>query len=427
MFFYAKSGNIVGMTLSEELAWRGFINQTTIQNIADLDEKKLKFYHGYDASADSLTIGNLAAVMMDKVFIRNGYEPIILAGGATSMIGDPGGKDSERPMQTVDDVTKNVHCVQGQLEWLFGQSVTMVNNLDWYKDMNVLEFLRDVGKHFSMTPLVQRDYIAKRIGEGGSGISYTELSYTLLQGYDYLYLHKKFGVDLQIAGGDQWGNSLSGVDLIRRVENKTVDVITCPLIINSTTGKKFGKSEDGAVWLDPKKTSPYKFYQFWLNIDDKGVEGYLKIFTELDKPAVDSLMGEFNANKSERKAQKTLAYEVTKLVHGQEAADSIVRVTETLFGSQNYENLTADDFVGLKSELPFTEVKTGHSVVAVLVSLGLASSNTEARRFVEQGGVYVNGQQCTTDKALTQDDTIDGHHLIVRRGKNANGIVQLDN
>lgn len=414
------------MTLSEELAWRGFINQTTITSITDLNEKKLKFYCGYDASVDSLTVGNLATVMFNKVFIRHGYEPVILAGGATSLIGDPGGKDIERPMQSVEQVTHNVASVRSQIEELFGHEVTMVNNLDWYKDMNVLEFLRDVGKNFSMTPLIQRDYIAQRIGAGGTGISYTELSYTLLQGYDFLHLFREHGVTLQLAGSDQWGNSLSGVELIRKQENKEVNVITCPLIINKATGKKFGKSEGGAVWLDPARTSPYKFYQYWLNADDEGVEDYLKVFTEIDKPETDSIMAEFNSDKAARKAQKTLAYEATKLVHGVAVAESIKRVTNVLFGGGDYRSLNREDVLNLKSELPFTELKRGDNIIGALVATGLASSNTEARRFVEQAGIYINGQQLSGDKNLDATDTIDGHHIILRRGKNSNAIVQLD-
>lgn len=413
------------MTLSEELRWRGFINQTTIENLSTLDEKKLRFYHGYDASADSLTIGNLAAVMMDKVFIRHGWQPVILAGGATSLIGDPGGKDAERPLQSAEQIEANVAAVAGQIKTLFGAEATFVNNLDWFKRMNVLEFMRDVGKHFSMTPLVQRDYIAKRIGEGGRGISYTEFSYTLLQGYDFLHLYREHDVVLQLAGSDQWGNSLSGVDLVRRVEGVEVNVLTCPLIINKATGKKFGKSEDGAVWLDPSKTSIYKFYQFWLNADDEGVEDYLKVLTELNKEEVDRIMQEFMVDRSARIAQKTLAYEVTKLVHGQQAADSIVRVTEVLFGGTDYSVLKSEDFVALKQELPLVETNTGQSIIRSLVEAGFVSSNSEARRFLEQGALYVNGSTLTADRIWRAEDTLDGHHVIIRRGKNNNAIVQL--
>ncbi len=413
------------MTLSEELRWRGFINQTTIENLSTLDENKLRFYHGYDASSDSLTIGNLAAVMMDKVFVRHGWQPVILAGGATSLVGDPGGKDSERPLQSVEQIEANVAAVSAQIRTLFGSETTFANNLDWFKDMSVLEFLRDTGKHFSMTPLVQRDYIAKRIGEGGRGISYTEFSYTLLQGYDYLHLYREYGVKLQVAGSDQWGNSISGVDLVRRVEGEEVNVLTCPLIINKTTGKKFGKSEDGAVWLNPTKTSVYSFYQFWLNVDDEGVEDYLKVFTELDKSAIDGVMREFQANKSGRAAQKTLAREVTKLVHGQQATDSIQRVTDVLFKGENYDSLRSADFVALKQELPLVNAEVGQPILKSFVEAGFITSNSEARRFLEQGGLYINGKTLESDRNWEVGDALDGGHVIVRRGKNNNAVIQL--
>lgn len=415
---------ILVMTLSEELTWRGFINQSTITNLQELDEKKLKFYHGYDASVDSLTIGNLAGIMMDKVFIRHGWSPVILSGGATSLIGDPGGKDAERSLQSVEQVTKNVEAVSLQIKGLFDTETKFVNNLEWFSKMSVLEFLRDVGKHFSMTPLIQRDYIAKRLGAGGSGISFTEFSYTLLQGFDFLYLYKNYDVVLQLAGSDQWGNSLSGVDLVRRVEGKEVNVLTCPLIINKATGKKFGKSEEGAIWLDPSRTSAYKFYQFWLNTEDEAVEDYLKIYTQLDKPTIDQLLEEFRNDRGQRLAQKTLAYEVTKLVHTKATAESIVRVSEVLFGGDAYSNLQTDDFLALKEELPLISVDVGQPILKSLVDNGFMASNSETRRFFEQKAIYLNGQTLVDDRQWQNSDFLDGHHAIVRRGKNNNAIIQ---
>lgn len=414
------------MRLSEELKWRGFVNQTTIENLSSLDENKLSFYHGYDASADSLTIGNLAAVMFDKVFIKHGWKPVILSGGATSLIGDPGGKDSERPLKSVAQIKHNVDAVSKQIQRLFGAETTFVNNLDWYKDISFLDFLRDVGKHFSMTPLVQRDYIAKRLGEGGSGITYTEFSYTLLQGYDFLHLFQKYGVTLQLAGSDQWGNSLSGVDLVRRIEAKTVDVLTCPLIINKTTGKKFGKSVDGAIWLDPKLTSIYKFYQFWLNLADDGVEDYLKIYTELEKPEIDDIMKQFSSDRANRLAQKTLAYEVTKIVHGLESAKSVQKVSEVLFGNQEYKSLVGSDFELLKQELPVLKANLSQSILEILTSNKLINSNSEARRMLEQGAIYINGKPIKDNINLQDDDTLDKVHSIVRIGKNNNAIIQIN-
>lgn len=397
------------MTLSEELSWRGFINQTTFKNITELDTEKRTFYHGFDASADSQTIGNLAAMMFDKVFIRHGYKAILLAGGATSLIGDPGGKDSERPMQSEETIRHNVAMAEKQLKQIFREdSFTLVNNLDWIQPMSTIEFLRDVGKYFGMSTLVQRDYIQKRIGEGGSGMSYTEFSYTLLQGYDFLHLYREYDCTLQLAGSDQWGNSLSGVDLIRKVEGKETHVITLPLIINKATGKKFGKSEDGAVWLDPEKTSPFKFYQFWLNVDDEGVGDYLKIYTLIEPDEHEALMTEFKKNPSSRVAQKQLAYEVTQLVHGTDKAESAKNVTAVLFGDTPFEQLLKEDLEMLAGEIPTT---TSGNIINALVTSGVATSNGEARRLIDGGAISVNGQKVTEDQPVKAPS-------LIKKGKN---------
>jgi tyrosyl-tRNA synthetase len=409
----------MAMTLSEELAWRGFVNQTTLEDLAELDKKQWTFYHGFDASADSQTVGNLAAMMLDKAFMRHGHKAVILAGGATSLIGDPGGKDSERPLQDEQAIAENVEKAAQQLNKVFaGQDFQLVNNLDWTRDLKVIDFLRDIGKHFSMTPLVQRDYIAKRIGEGGAGISYTEFSYTLLQGMDFLHLYDNFGVTLQLGGSDQWGNCLSGVDLIRRARGVETHVITLPLIINKATGKKFGKSEEGAVWLDEKKTSAFKFYQFWLNADDEGVEGYLKIFTELDKERIDAVMAEFDADRASRAAQRTLAYEVTRLVHGDMRAEAARRASDVLFGTASFLGLGNDEQSLLKEELRV--VSAGPDIASVLVEAGLASSKTEARNFISSGAVYLNGQKLETDTEIRFEP---GNNLL-KRGKNSFAIAE---
>lgn len=414
------------MTLSEELLWRGFIQQSTYADLTELDKKKQTFYHGFDASADSQTIGNLAAMMFDKVFMRHGWTAIILAGGATSLIGDPGGKDKERPMQTEETIAHNVRCAEIQLQQIYGgKEFTLVNNIDWTKNLSVLDFLRDIGKHFSMTPLVQRDYIAQRIGEGGSGISYTEFSYTLLQGMDYLYLYDKYNVTLQLGGSDQWGNCLSGVELVRKARGAEVHTITLPLVINKTTGKKFGKSEDGAVWLDEKKTSAFKFYQFWINVDDLGVEEYLKIYTELDKPTIDEIMTAHNEARSNRLAQKHLAYEVTKIVHGESRAQSVQALSEVLFGGESYQKLKKADFEELKSELTVISLSPGADLVEALVAAGLASSKGEARRFLDSNAIYINGEQLPLEKReLDAQDFIAGY-CVLRRGKNMTALVAL--
>jgi tyrosyl-tRNA synthetase len=416
------------MTLSEELAWRGFANQTTFADIKELDKQTWTFYHGFDASADSLTIGNLAGVMVDKVFLRHGSKAFVLAGGATSLIGDPGGKDAERPLQDEATIARNAEGVARQLKKaLAGYDFTPVNNLDWTKDMTVIEFLRDVGKHFSMTPLVQRDFIARRMGEGGAGISYTEFSYTLLQGMDFLQLFDKYGVTLQVGSSDQWGNCLSGVDLIRRARDTEVHVFTHPLIINKATGKKFGKSEAGAVWLDPERTSPTQFYQFWINSDDEGVEGYLKVYTELDKPTVDEIMSKHKQNMKERAAQKSLAQEVTRLVHGESELKIAKAITEVLVGKRPIGEIDSEALDAMHREIPVSSARPGAEVADILVASGLAASKTEARRLINDNAVAINGQKVNRENLVTDD--FQNGRLLLRKGKayKDSALVELAN
>lgn len=380
------------MKLSEELTWRGFVNQTTLKDIAVLDSQKLTFYWGVDPSADSMTVGNLGAAMMVRRFMQHGHKAVLLVGGATGMIGDPDGKDEERNLQSLEQIAKNKAAIAAQYKQVFaGMDFEIVDNYDWFKGVGYLDFLRDIGKHFSMTQLLQRDFIQSRIGKGGKGISYAEFSYSLIQGYDFLHLFREKGVTLQVCGADQWGNSLSGVELIRKLESAEAHVYSCPLIINKTTGKKFGKSENGAVWLDPKRTSVFDFYQFWLNVDDAGVEDYMKVYTLFDKSELDKIIADFKQNTAARLAQKTLAYEVTKIVHGQKAADEAVEMTAKLFSGE------------VSAHIPSVSLTAGeHDVTAVLVKAGLAPSNSEAKRLLEQGGVKVNQQKVTAPQHTFQ-------------------------
>lgn len=403
------------MKLSEELKWRGFINQTTME-LSALDAKQWTFYHGFDASAPSQTVGNLAAMMLDRLFMRHGHKAVILAGGATSLIGDPGGKDKERILQDEKTIAANVAAAQEQMQRVFrGHQFTMVNNLDWTKKMSVIEFLRDIGKHFSMTPLVQRDYIAKRIGEGGAGISYTEFSYTLLQGMDYLHLFDQYGVTLQLGGSDQWGNCLSGVDLVRKARGQETHVITLPLIINKATGKKFGKSEEGAVWLDPNMSSPTQLYQFWINADDEGIEGYLKVFTELDKPTIDALMVEHRQNPKARLAQQRLAQEVTKLVHGDDEAAVAQSVTEFLTGQKQIAEATDEQLTAMRREIANVKSTETGAIINTLVDSGLADSKTEARRLLSGNAISINGQKISRENFEATDFT--SGRLLLRKGR----------
>jgi tyrosyl-tRNA synthetase len=414
------------MTLSEELQWRGFANQTTYKDLAILDGEPITFYFGVDPSSDSMTIGNLASAMMSAHFINHGHKAILLVGGATGMIGDPDGKASERDLLTLEQIEINKKSIANQYNTIFsGQEFLLVDNYDWFKDMNYLDFLRNVGKHVPMRQMLGRDFVQSRLSEDGAGISYAEFSYSLIQRYDFLHLFKEHDVTLQLCGADQWGNSIAGVDLIRRIEGGEAHVWSAPLIINKATGKKFGKTEDGAVWLDESKTSVYKFYQFWYNADDEGVEEYLKIYTLLNKEELDNLMSEHNQNRSNRLAQKTLAYEVTKIVHGEKRANSIKNLSETLFGGSDYLMLTKDDFTELKSELNTANATSNAEIAQVLVDAGLATSKGEARRFLQGNAIYINGSQLPLEKTqLYPDDFIDGY-LVIRRGKNANALVEL--
>ena len=420
------------MTLSEELIWRGQIKDTTFSDVKWLDDvqgpKGTKtFYLGADCnSANSLTIGNLAVYMLARRLMKHGWKAVMLVGGATSLIGDPGGKDEERALKTREEIEFNIKGIREQVSRLFsGMEYTPVDNYDWFKDIGYLEFLRDVGKNFSMTELLQREFITARLGEGGSGISYAEFSYSLIQGYDYWYLYKNHNVIMQIGGSDQWGNMLSGVPLIRKKEAVEVHALSMPLVINKATGKKFGKSEDGAVWLDETKTSAYKFYQFWINADDEGVEDYLKIYTELDKGRLEDVMDEQRESPSGRIAQKTLAREVTALVHGTEKAEAVEHVSEVLFGGIGYDKLTSKEFEVLAGELPVVEAHESTELAELLVSAGLASSKTEARRFLADSAVYINGSQFSSAKTTVEKDDLLHGYVVLRRGKNATALVKV--
>ncbi len=399
------------MTLSEELTWRGFVNQMTYPDIKDLDKGPISFYWGVDPSADSMTIGNLAAAMMVRHFINAGHKAYLLVGGATGMIGDPDGKKDERHLKTLDEIAKNKAGLAKQYETVFaGQPFEIVDNYDWFKDINYLAFLRDVGKHVPLSQMLGRDFVQARLGEGGSGISYAEFSYSLIQGYDFLDLYRNHGVTLQLCGADQWGNSIAGVDLIRRIEGAEAHVYSTPLTINKATGVKFGKSEDGAVWLDANKTSVYKFYQFWLNADDGGVVDYAKVYTMLDQEAIRRMAEQVATNPGAREAQKTLAHEVTTIVHGAVRTASVEKVTAVLFGGESIEQLSDDEITMLAHEIP--TIQTGVSVVEALVTTGAAASNSDARRLISGGAISVNGEKVT-------DDDVIASTTLLKKGKNS--------
>lgn len=404
------------MTLSEELAWRGFVGQTTYDDIKKIDEPGITFYWGVDPSADSMQIGNLAAAILALRFIKAGHKGIILAGSATGMAGgDPDGKDETRARIPLDTIDSNVKAIESQFKTIFaGEDIEIVNNYDWFRNINYIDFLRDVGWHFSMTQLLDRDFVQSRIGEGGKGINYAEFSYSLIQGYDFLHLYRERGATLQLCAVDQFGNSVSGMQMIRKLENSRADVFGMPLVINKTTGKKFGKSEGGAIWLSSEKTSPYKFYQFWLNVDDTGVIDYLKIYTFLDKEEIEEIATQHFAAPEQRIAQQRLAYEVTNFVHGPKVTDSIVGITKSLLGNDSDSSIEAilsdaEQIKILANEIP-TAAK-GQTVVAALCESGVTTSNGEALRLISQNAISINGEK------IAQDQMIEAASLI-KKGKN---------
>ncbi len=404
------------MKLSEELAWRGFVNQMTYADITDLNKGPISFYFGVDPSADSMTIGNFAAAMMVRHFIDAGHKAYLLVGGATGMIGDPDGKKDERNLKTLDEIAKNKAAIAEEYKRVFaGKSFEIVDNYDWFKGFGYLDFLRSVGKHVPMSQMLGREFIKARLGEEGAGISYAEFSYALIQGYDFVHLYKNHGVTLQLCGADQWGNSIAGVDLIRRMEGGEAHVYSTPLVMNKATGKKFGKSEDGAVWLNEHKTSVYKFYQFWLNVDDEGVIDYAKIYTLLSKDEIDNMAQQVASNPGAREAQKTLAREVTRLVHGEERLASVEKVTATLFGGSSVAELSEDEVTMLAGEIP--SVNAGTTIVEALVSAKVVGSNGEAKRLISEGAVSVNGEK-------VMEDSVIEHRALLKKGKNSFVLVK---
>ena len=406
------------MKLSEELLWRGFYNQATFAQPTEIDEQRYTLYLGTDPTGNSLHVGHLAVYMLVRRFLDRGHKVVLLVGGGTGVIGDPGGRVDERQLLSLDEIAANTQALAGQVSKLFsGKDFTLVNNYDWLKDVSILDFLRDVGKHFSMSQLVQRDFIATRMGEGGSGISFAEFSYTLIQGYDFWHLHKQNGVNFQVGGSDQWGNILSGIELIRKKEGSVVHGMTAPLVINKSTGRKFGKSEGGAIWLDSEKTSVYKFYQFWLNTDDESAIDYLKLFTLLGKDEIEAVAENHAINPGARSAQKTLAHEVTSLVHGRERTESVMRVTEALFGNggNTLGSLNENDIEAMAAEIP--TANTGSSIVEVLVGAGIAKGNGEARRLISAGSISIDGEKMFEDRVIHET-------TLLKKGKNTFVLVR---
>nr|6OTJ_A Chain A, Tyrosine--tRNA ligase [Neisseria gonorrhoeae NCCP11945]6OTJ_B Chain B, Tyrosine--tRNA ligase [Neisseria gonorrhoeae NCCP11945] len=428
------------MSVIQDLQSRGLIAQTTDIEALDalLNEQKIALYCGFDPTADSLHIGHLLPVLALRRFQQAGHTPIALVGGATGMIGDPSFKAAERSLNSAETVAGWVGSIRSQLTPFLsfegGNAAIMANNADWFGSMNCLDFLRDIGKHFSVNAMLNKESVKQRIDRDGAGISFTEFAYSLLQGYDFAELNKRHGAVLEIGGSDQWGNITAGIDLTRRLNQKQVFGLTLPLVTKSD-GTKFGKTEGGAVWLNAKKTSPYQFYQFWLKVADADVYKFLKYFTFLSIEEIGVVEAKDKASGSKPEAQRILAEEMTRLIHGEEALAAAQRISESLF-AEDQSRLTESDFEQLALDgLPAFEVSDGINAVEALVKTGLAASNKEARGFVNAKAVLLNGKPAEANNpnhaAERPDDAYlligeykrFGKYTILRRGKRNHALL----
>jgi tyrosyl-tRNA synthetase len=388
-------------------------------------------YCGFDPSAPSLHVGNLVPVMGLVHLQRHGHRPVFLAGGGTGMIGDPSGKSSERPLLSLDEIDENTRAIRRQLERFVdptGRNGAIVeNNADWLAPLKAIDFMRDVGKHFTVNYMLQKESVKARL-EGG--VSYTEFSYMLLQAYDYLQLHQRHGVSLQVGGSDQWGNITAGIELIRRTRGAEAHALTFPLV-TSASGRKFGKTEAGAVWLDPERTSPYRFYQFWINTDDRDVGPMLRFFTLLDRGEIERLDRATTETPEAREAQRTLARDVSARVHGEPALRAAEEVSQLLFGKGDPRSLSKPALEQLEQEIPTFRLAAAPADVFALIDAvsggkdALFKSKSEARRALQQGGLYLNGERAGENRNLSRSDLLHGKYVLVRKGARSYGLVVI--
>lgn len=423
----------------EELRWRGMVHDVMPETEAHLMETMRSAYVGFDPTADSLHIGNLVPIMLLSFYQRCGHRPVALVGGATGMIGDPSGKSSERNLLDEAALRHNQECVRKQLSQFLDFScdaenvAIMVNNYDWMKEFSFLEFIRNVGKHITVNYMMAKDSVKSRLsGEGAEGLSFTEFTYQLIQGYDFLHLYRNHSCTLQMGGSDQWGNITTGTELIRRIEAGKGYALTCPLITKSD-GSKFGKSESGNIWLDADRTSPYKFYQYWLNTSDEDAEKYIKIFTFLDKETIESLVEKHKEAPHMRLLQKRLAEEVTATVHSKDEFEKAVKASEILFGNSTSEDLKTldektflDVFDGVpKAEISKEEIKNGIDIIGALAEkTNFLKSNSEARRALKENSISVNKEKISEDFKISETDLINGQFILLQRGKRNYFIVK---
>lgn len=421
----------------DELSWRGLISQTTDDEHLPkwLGRQPRTLYAGFDPTADSLHVGHLMGVMALRRFQQAGHRPIALVGGATGMVGDPSGKSQERNLLSVQVLQANIAAVRPQLarflDFDCGQNAAvMVNNFDWMGQFGYLEFLRDVGKHFPVGVMLTKDAVRARLERADSGLSYTEFSYMLLQAYDFAYLSQHYDCRLQIGGSDQWGNITAGIDLTRRLRAVQLYGITWPLLTKSD-GSKMGKTESGSVWLDADKTSPYHFYQYWINLEDAEVGKCLRFFTDLDRHQIDSLLSEHESDPGRRTAQRRLAAELTRLVHGQDGLATAQRATEIFFGAE-IGRLTDAQLLGIFADVPSKELSQqrltgeGVSIVDAMFEAGLAKTKSDARRVVSQGGAYVNNCRVTdAHTKLGPGDLAGESTIVLRAGKKKYALLRI--
>ena len=423
----------------EELQWRGMVHDVMPDTEEHLMEQMRSAYIGFDPTADSLHIGNLVPIMLLSFYQRCGHKPYALVGGATGMIGDPSGKSNERNLMDEETLQHNQNCVKEQLSQFLDfksgaeNDAVMVNNYDWMKEFSFLGFIRDVGKHITVNYMMAKDSVKNRLtGEAADGMSFTEFTYQLVQGYDFYHLYKNHDCTLQMGGSDQWGNITTGTEMIRRIGGGKGYALTCPLITKSD-GSKFGKSEGGNVWLDAKRTSPYKFYQYWLNTSDEDAEKYIKIFTFLDKETIEALVAEHKEAPHARLLQKRLAKEVTTTVHNEEEYEKAVQASEILFGkstSGDLKNLDEQTFLDVfegvpQAEINKAELENGMDIIGALASeTNFLQSNGEARRALKQNSISVNKEKVQEDYKITADNLINNQFVLLQRGKKNYFIIK---
>lgn len=427
------------MNYIKELEWRGMLHDVMPGTEEQLQKEMTTGYLGIDPTADSLHIGHLVGIMLLKHFQIAGHKPVALVGGATGMIGDPSGKSQERNLLTEEILRHNQECIKKQLAGFLDfesdmpNVAIMVNNYDWMKDYSYLNFIRDIGKHITVNYMMAKESVKKRLGEDSkTGLSYTEFSYQLVQGYDFLHLYRTMGCKIQVGGSDQWGNIVTGTELIRRIEGGEAFALTCPLITKSDGGK-FGKTEEGNIWLDPARTSAYKFYQFWLNVSDEDAEKYIKIFTLLTKEEIDFLVKEHSQAPHLRTLQKKLAREITLMVHGIENYEAVIEASEILFGkgtTDTLKKIKEDIFLSVFEGLPIFEIETVNIEMNIIEFLteysGVFNSKGELRRLISGGGLSINKEKVENDnREITRADFLNGKYILIQKGKKNYNIIKV--